>query len=321
MRAEGLLFLYGLESNPESSLQLHRRLDSLEATQWAPRDTYRDPGGYQNPLLPLETRPDSPGEPNVVSKKTLQVRASPDMLSRIVPMIFCCYLSSVLALILYQNIKYIVIIYKNYDFSMRTLYGIYTSLDESILTDMDKTIQNGDDITEIYDFINSNYNEIALDKLIISKYKINGKYKYRVSTDAHVGVKNTKITTLVNDLFVWDTVKTFYCNNCKNLKSLEGAPKTCINFDCTFCDSLTNLIGAPEHVDTEFNCSYCKNLSSLEGIRWKSVHHFSCKGTSINLPAGEIKKIVHSKYTTADDPKYYYKTANKLTNPNPIVWW
>ena len=247
---------------------------------------------------------------------------------------------------------------------MRTLYGIYTSLDESILTDMDKTIQNGDDITEIYDFINSNYNEIALDKLIISKYKINGKYKYRVSTDAHVGVKNTKITTLVNDLFVWDTVKTFYCNNCKNLKSLEGAPKkvsgtftcnycnsltnlvgapeevnnfycnncknlkslegapkTCINFDCTFCDSLTNLIGAPEHVDTEFNCSYCKNLSSLEGIRWKSVHHFSCKGTSINLPAGEIKKIVHSKYTTADDPKYYYKTANKLTNPNPIVWW
>ena len=31
LRAEGLLFLYGLESNPESSLQLHRRLDSLEA--------------------------------------------------------------------------------------------------------------------------------------------------------------------------------------------------------------------------------------------------------------------------------------------------
>ena len=62
LRAEGLLFLYGLESNPESSLQLHRRLDSLEATQWAPRDTYRDPGGYQNPLLPLEPRPDSLGE-------------------------------------------------------------------------------------------------------------------------------------------------------------------------------------------------------------------------------------------------------------------
>ena len=60
-RAEGLLFLHGLESNPESSLQLHRRLDSLEATQWAPRDTYRDPGGYQNPLLPLEPRPDSLG--------------------------------------------------------------------------------------------------------------------------------------------------------------------------------------------------------------------------------------------------------------------
>ena len=37
-------------------------LDSLEATQWAPRDTYRDPGVYQNPLLPLDPRPDSLGE-------------------------------------------------------------------------------------------------------------------------------------------------------------------------------------------------------------------------------------------------------------------
>ena len=34
----------------------------MEATQWAPRDTYHDPGGYQNPLLPLEPRPDSLGE-------------------------------------------------------------------------------------------------------------------------------------------------------------------------------------------------------------------------------------------------------------------
>ena len=28
----------------------------------APRDIYHDPGGYQNPLLPLEPRPDSLGE-------------------------------------------------------------------------------------------------------------------------------------------------------------------------------------------------------------------------------------------------------------------
>ena len=54
MRAEGLLFLYGLESNPESSLQLHRRLDSLEA------DTRLEPGPGVGTLLgPWEdiTRP------------------------------------------------------------------------------------------------------------------------------------------------------------------------------------------------------------------------------------------------------------------------
>lgn len=221
---------------------------------------------------------------------------------------------------------------------MKTLYD-YINLNESILIDIDKTLKHGDDLAEIYDFIDNNYDEIPRDKLIISKR--NGKYQ--ISTNAFVVVKNTNIKSLVNDLFVWDTVESFicnhcknlkslegapkkvggsfacnycdsltnligapeevfsfYCNSCKNLKSLEGAPKKCINFNCTFCDSLTNLIGAPEYVDTEFKCDYCRNLSSLEGIRWKSVHHFSCKGTSIQLTAREVKKIVHSKYTTSD---------------------
>lgn len=233
---------------------------------------------------------------------------------------------------------------------MKALYDIYVNLTEGILTDMDKSLKDADDLMEIYDFINNNYNEISKDNLIISKHKINGKY--HVSADVYVVVKNTNIKSLVNDLFVWDTVKSFtcntcknlkslegspkkvngsfscsycdsltnligapeevndfYCSHCKNLKSLEGSPKNCINFICTFCYSLTNLIGAPEYVDIEFKCDYCKNLSSLEGIKWKSVHHFSCKGTSIQLSAREIKKIVNSKYTTTD---YHYKTK-KLT--------
>lgn len=177
---------------------------------------------------------------------------------------------------------------------MRTIIDIY----EGLLRGMDDTLKQGDELMEIYDFINNNYDPIPDDALIISERKINGKY--HVSTDAFVVVKNTNIKSLVNDLFVWDTVESFICNHCRNLKSLEGAPKKCINFICTFCDSLTNLIGAPEYVDTEFKCDYCKNLSSLEGIRWKSVHHFSCKGTSIQLTAREVKKIVHSKYTTSD---------------------
>ena len=39
-----------------------RRLDSLEAAQGAPRDPRRDSRGERSPWLPLETRPDSPGE-------------------------------------------------------------------------------------------------------------------------------------------------------------------------------------------------------------------------------------------------------------------
>lgn len=187
---------------------------------------------------------------------------------------------------------------------MKCIYDIY----EGLLRGMDDTLKQGDDLVKIYDFINNNYDEISKDKLIISKHKIKGKYL--ISTDAYVVVKNFNIESLVNDLFVWDTVKSFYCNHCKNLKSLEGSPKKCVNFNCSFCYSLTNLIGAPEYVDTEFNCDYCKNLSSLEGITWKSIHHFSCKGTSIQLPAREIKKIVHSRMTTTD---YHPDKTRKLT--------
>ena len=42
-----------------------RRLESLEAAQGAPRDPRRDSRGDRSPWLPLETRPDSPGEPGM----------------------------------------------------------------------------------------------------------------------------------------------------------------------------------------------------------------------------------------------------------------
>ena len=41
------------------------RLDSLEAAQGAPRDPRRDSRGERSPWLPLETRPDSPGQPGM----------------------------------------------------------------------------------------------------------------------------------------------------------------------------------------------------------------------------------------------------------------
>ena len=46
---------------PSPLSKLKRRLDSLVATQWAPKDPRRDWGVERSPLLPLEMRPDSPG--------------------------------------------------------------------------------------------------------------------------------------------------------------------------------------------------------------------------------------------------------------------
>ena len=53
------VFCVAWRAFPSPLSKLHRRLDSLYATQWAPRNTRRDSRGKQNPLLPLETRPDS----------------------------------------------------------------------------------------------------------------------------------------------------------------------------------------------------------------------------------------------------------------------
>ena len=52
LRAEGLLFLYGLESYPESSLQLHRRLDSLDTA--GPKRPHL--GVCPGPNIPLQEK-------------------------------------------------------------------------------------------------------------------------------------------------------------------------------------------------------------------------------------------------------------------------
>ena len=50
---------------PSPLSKLKRRLDSLEATLWAPRDPRRGSRGERSPLLPLEAKPDSPVESGV----------------------------------------------------------------------------------------------------------------------------------------------------------------------------------------------------------------------------------------------------------------
>ena len=57
-------FFFSMEwtAIPSTLSKLKRRLESLEATQWAPRDTRLDSRGERTPLLLLEARSDPPGE-------------------------------------------------------------------------------------------------------------------------------------------------------------------------------------------------------------------------------------------------------------------
>ena len=59
-RDEGLFSCLARKTIPSHLSKLHRRLHSLYATQWAPRDTRRHSTGEQSPFFPLKTRPDSP---------------------------------------------------------------------------------------------------------------------------------------------------------------------------------------------------------------------------------------------------------------------
>lgn len=117
------------------------------------------------------------------------------------------------------------------------------SLKESILSDMDDILNNGEEnIKEIIqNFLKQNYTSIY--SFEISKKPFMGKY--RVSGRG-ISVKNKDIEYLTNDLFEFDEVKLFFnCMNCKNLKSLKGLP--------------TKLNGS-------LNISGCYNLESLEYI-------------------------------------------------------
>ena len=61
-------------------------------------------------------------------------------------------------------------------------------------------------------------------------------------------------------------LKSFCCDNCKNLKSLEGAPIVIgTHFSCEDCTNLKTLKGAPKEVNGDFNCSSCgKKFSKID---------------------------------------------------------
>ena len=69
----------------------------------------------------------------------------------------------------------------------------------------------------------------------------------------------------------------FTCDGCKELISLEGAPKEVgKSFMCFSCPNLTSLKGAPEKVGGQFACSDCSNLTSLKGAPKEVKKDFFC---------------------------------------------
>ena len=149
-----------------------------------------------------------------------------------------------------------------------------------------------DDVEDI-----ANNDTILIEQFLEDNYEIRGTYVIKngvVDVKGYITVKNENIKSFTNDIFTFGVVtRGFYCYNCFNLKSLEGAPKE-VNGDfyCVNCSKLTSLEGAPEEVKGIFNCSECSNLVSLKGAPKKVGWDFRSTGcpklTSLEGAPGEV---------------------------------
>ena len=127
----------------------------------------------------------------------------------------------------------------------------------------------------------------AIDKKMVESwirdnYRIYGNLSISddliVDCGGRVIVKNGHITSLTNGLFHWGKVGgIFACSNCRNLTSLEGAPKVVgDNFSCHHCDNLKSLKGSPEITRGGFLCHQCKSLIDLNGAPKRVFGGFNC---------------------------------------------
>ena len=129
-----------------------------------------------------------------------------------------------------------------------------------------------DDDDKFYDPVNG---KKLIEGWINENYKFTGKLTisndFVVDCNNAVKVKNKSITSLTNGLFEWGKVGgSFSCSECKNLKSLEGAPKKVgYAFDCSQCGNLTTIKDGPEKVGIIFYCSECPKLTITDSDRKK----------------------------------------------------
>ena len=162
--------------------------------------------------------------------------------------------------------------------------------------DIEDNIDNIDESIkeQIKQFLKDNFDGASLCKI---SDKPNNDGKYEVSSKEIIKVKNKKITSLTNGLFIWTTVGgDFSCWECELLTSLEGAPKEVGgDFSCICCNSLTSLEGSPEKVGGNFSCNYCDSLTSLKGAPKEVGGYFSCQECRGNFVREDVKKVSNVK--------------------------
>ena len=148
------------------------------------------------------------------------------------------------------------------------------SLKESILSDIENTLSNGDvEVPRalILEYLEDNYRG----KWTISK-KPDKDGKFIVNSRGEVHHKGNS-NRLTNDMFKWGKVKKFIIKFPYHLESLEGCPREVEEFQCIRTERLKTLEGGPEICKGDYLIQHSSSLESLKGAPKKIGGNFYCK--------------------------------------------
>ena len=123
-------------------------------------------------------------------------------------------------------------------------------LNEELLDIDDNVNTDIDFIKEIKTFIKNKFKAVGVS--ISKNPDEDGKY---IVNAMSVETKTSDLDKLTNDYFKWGTIVTdFHCDH-SNITTLEGGPSAVGRiFNCSFCKNLKSLEGAPKYVDGKFYC-------------------------------------------------------------------
>jgi hypothetical protein len=218
-------------------------------------------------------------------------------------------------------------------------------LNESLLLEAD--IIDQELAKECIDWILDNYldyhSPIKPNKLKVDK-KLNSDGKIIIKTNLKGITLKSSATSITNGKFVWDKVYKgdmfcvwkndnitnlegcpdkiengdFYCNDCKNLKTLDGGPSYVSEvYDCSNCENLENLLGAARHART-FNCENCNKLESLIELA-DTVYNVICDNCS-NLKRLFLSRSSITSLSCCNCPKLSNLSFPKLILKDLKCW-